>query len=219
MNDKALSFGTARDAPAYFAGRRKELETLRKRLRYIRETSDPRGGMVLIDGVQGVGKTQLVAQFAAEAAEGDHRTAVLNVPVADLANPLALFAAIVGALGGNDRIAKEIADAADCVTSAKIACVGVSAERPSPLGLSINAMLARSKRGGLWQGRTLVVAVDEIQAIGVEARRTLQALHEGVYECPIHAGWRRIAARRHASGRGHAGGGRHDGHRRHLAFR
>ena len=185
MNDKALSFGTARDAPPYFAGRRKELETLRERFRYIRETSDPRGGMVLIDGVQGVGKTQLVAQFAAEAAEDDHRTAVLNVPVADLANPLALFAAIVGALGGNDRIAKEIADAADCVTSARVAGVGVSAERPSPLGLSINAMLVRSKRGGLWQGRTLVLAVDEIQAIGVEGRRTLQALHEGLYECPL----------------------------------
>ena len=162
MNDKALSFGTARDAPPYFAGRRKGLEMLRTRLRYIRETSDSRGGMVLIDGVQGVGKTQLVAQFAAEAAGDDHRTTVLNVPVADLANPLALFAAIVGALGGNDRIAKEIADAADCVTRAKTASVGVSAERPSPLGLSINAMLVRSKRGGLWQGRTLVLAVDEI---------------------------------------------------------
>ena len=166
MTNQAPSFGTARDAPPYFAGRRKELETLRERFRYIRETSDPRGGMVL-DGVQGVGKTQLVAQFATEAAEDDHRTAVLNVPMADLASPLALFAAIVGALCGNDRIAKEIADAAGGVTSAKIAGVGVSAERPSPLGLSINAMLVRSKRGGLWQGRTLVVAVEPLRGRGL----------------------------------------------------
>ena len=34
MTDQATSFGTARDAPPYFAGRRKELETLRTRLRY-----------------------------------------------------------------------------------------------------------------------------------------------------------------------------------------
>ena len=185
MNDQAPSFGTARDAPPYFAGRRKELEALGDRLRYIRETSDPRGGMVLIDGVQGVGKTRLLAQFASAVAADDHRTAVLNVPVVDLPNELAIFAAIVDALGGNDRIAKQIADAAGGVTSAKIAGVGVSAQRPSPLGLSINAMLVRSTRGGLWRGRTLLLAVDEIQAIGVEGRRTLLALHEGLHECPI----------------------------------
>ena len=185
MNDQAPAVGTARDAPLYFAGRRKELEVLSGRLHYIRETNDPRGGMVLVDGVQGVGKTQLLAQFASTAAEGDQRTAVLNVPVADLANRLALFAAIVEALGGNDRIAKQIADAAGGVTGAKIAGVGVSAQRPSPLDLSINAMLVRSKRSGLWQGRTLLLAVDEIQAIGVEERRTLQAIHEGMHECPI----------------------------------
>ena len=83
MTNQAPSFGTARDPPPYFAGRRKELKTLRSCLRYIRETSDPRGGMVLIDGVQGVGKTQLLAQFSAEAAGDDHRTTVLNVPVAE----------------------------------------------------------------------------------------------------------------------------------------
>ena len=185
MNDQAPAVGTARDAPLYFAGRRKELEVLSARLHYIRETNDPRGGMVLVDGVQGVGKTQLLAQFASTAAEDDQRTAVLNVPVADLANRLALFAAIVEALGGNDRIAKQIADAAGGVTGAKIAGVGVSAQRPSPLDLSINAMLVRSKRSGLWQGRALLLAVDEIQAIGVEERRTLQAIHEGMHECPI----------------------------------
>lgn len=198
MNDQAPAFGTARDAPPYFAGRRKELEALRDRLRYIRETSDPRGGMVLIDGVQGVGKTQLLAQFASAVAEGDHRTAVLNVPVVDLPNRLALFAAIVEAIGGNDRIAKQIADAAGGVTGATIAGVGVSTQRPSPLDLSINAMLVRSKRGGLWQGQTLIVAVDEIQAIGVEGRRNLLALHEGMHDCPIMlvgAGLQHAAAR------------------------
>ena len=69
-------------------------------------------------------------------------------------------------------------------------------------------MLVRSKRGGLWQGRTLVVAVDEIQAIGVDERRTLLALHEGLHECPLmlvgaglqHAAMRLAATMRNADG-------------------
>ena len=185
MNDDASPFGTARDVPPYFAGRHSELKVLHDRLQYIRKTRDPHGGMVLVDGVQGVGKTQLLSQFGSAAVQDDHRTAILRVPAADLANPLALFAGIVHALGGDDRAAKQIADEAGGLTGAKIAGVGVSAQRGTPLGLSINAMLVRSKRGGLWQGRTLVVAVDEIQAIGVDERRTLLALHEGMHECPI----------------------------------
>ena len=78
MSANAQLFGSARDVPPYFAGRRNELDILRKRLEYIRSTGDPRGGLVLIDGVQGVGKTQLLTHFASIAAEG--RAAPLIVP-------------------------------------------------------------------------------------------------------------------------------------------
>ena len=208
MSSVPLSLGSARDAPPYFAGRRRELKALRDRLRRIRTTRDPRGGMVLVDGLQGVGKTQLLSQFCSAAVKDDHRAAVLRVSVTDLANPLALFASIVHALGGDDRAAKQIADEAGDLTGARIAGIGVSAQRGTPLGLSINAMLVRSKHGGLWQGRTLVVAVDEIQAIGVDERRTLLALHEGMHECPImlvgaglqHAAMRLAATMRKADG-------------------
>lgn len=185
MNANARLFGSARDVPPYFAGRRNELDTLRKRLEYIRRTGDPRGGLVLIDGVQGVGKTQLLEQFASTAAK-DRRTAVLNVPTSGLANELALFASIVEVLGGNDNMAKQIADAAGGLTSAKIASVGVSAQRPDRLNLSLNDMLARSRRDSeLWRDGLLILAVDEIQAIAAEERRTLKMLHDGLHGCPI----------------------------------
>ena len=183
MNAKL--FGSARDVPPYFAGRRKELDVLRQRLEYIRGTGDPRGGLVLIDGVQGVGKTQLLEQFTSAAAK-DRGAAVLHAPSSGLANELALFARIVEALGGTDSMARQMADAAGGLTSAKVASVGVSAQRPDRLGLSINDMLVRSKRGGgLWRNRTLIIAVDEIQAIAAEDRRTLKVLHDGLHGCPI----------------------------------
>ena len=186
MNATVPLFGSARDVPPYFAGRRHELDVLHKRLEYIRSTGDPRGGLVLVDGVQGVGKTQLLKQFSSAAAANNHRTAVLNVPTSGLANELALFASIVDALGGNDSMARELADAAGGLTGAKVAGVGVSTGRPRRLNLSINDMLVRSKRsGGLWRGRTLIISVDEIQAIAAEDRRTLKVLHDGLHGCPI----------------------------------
>lgn len=185
MNAKAQFFGSARDVPPYFAGRRNELAVLRQRLEYIRSTGDPSGGLVLIDGVQGVGKTQLLKQFTSTAAK-EMGTAVLNVPPSGLDNELALFASIVDALGGTDGMAKQMADAAGGVTSAKIASVGVSTQRADRLNLSINDMLVRSKRsGGLWRNRMLIIAVDEIQAIAAEERRTLKTLHDGLHGCPI----------------------------------
>ena len=59
--------GLERNRPLHFAGRGRELRILNDYLAYIRRTSDASGGMVLIDGVQGVGKTQLVAEFVRRA--------------------------------------------------------------------------------------------------------------------------------------------------------
>ena len=54
------------------------------RLEYIRASSDPSGGMVLIDGVQGVGKTQLLAEFVACAKAADANVAHLDLTTADI---------------------------------------------------------------------------------------------------------------------------------------
>ena len=65
--------GTHRDQLPYFAGRKAELSALKERLARLCETGDPRGGMSLIMGVPGVGKTQLsslLSAFAPEAYPG-----------------------------------------------------------------------------------------------------------------------------------------------------
>lgn len=198
MSAKPRLFGSARDVPLYFAGRRDEMAVLRQRLEYIRSTGDPRGGVVLIDGVQGVGKTQLLQQFALAAAD-DSGAAVLPVPTSGLANELALFASIVKALGGTDSMARQLADAAGGLASAKVASFGVSGQRPASLNLSINEMLVRSKReGGLWRNRTLIIAVDEIQDIAAEERRTPEGAPRRAARVPDPAPWRRPATRHHA---------------------
>lgn len=76
--------GYERDRPPYFAGRKRELRELSCRLDYIRATSDPAGGMVLIDGVQGAGKTQLLAEFVARAKAADAQVAHLDMTTADI---------------------------------------------------------------------------------------------------------------------------------------
>ena len=55
--------GTERNAPPHFAGRTDELRQLAGYAEYVFGNADPSGGIVLIDGVPGSGKTQLLRQF------------------------------------------------------------------------------------------------------------------------------------------------------------
>ncbi len=55
--------GTERNAPPHFAGRTDELNRLAGYAEYVFRNSDPSGGIVLIDGVPGSGKTQLMRRF------------------------------------------------------------------------------------------------------------------------------------------------------------
>ena len=63
--------GLERNRPLHFAGRVRELRVLDDCLAYVRRTGDPTDGMVLVDGVQGIGKTQLVAEFVRRARRAD----------------------------------------------------------------------------------------------------------------------------------------------------
>ena len=54
-----------RNEPFHFAGRHRELRVLRGRVEYLlSRPHDTGGGMVLIDGIQGIGKTQLALEFS-----------------------------------------------------------------------------------------------------------------------------------------------------------
>ena len=52
-----MPLGSARLPPPHFAGRKPELALLNQGLDYLLQTGDPSGGIVLITGVPGIGKT------------------------------------------------------------------------------------------------------------------------------------------------------------------
>ena len=92
---------SSREPPPYFAGRAKELAALNKRLDDLLETGDPTGGMALIVGVPGAGKTQLVGRKFAEDAAAREASNVrhLAVDTTMLENDVDLFMAIARTLG------------------------------------------------------------------------------------------------------------------------
>ena len=173
--------GLERNRPLHFAGRVRELRVLDDYLAYVRRTGDPTGGMVLVDGVQGIGKTQLVAEFVRRACRADGGVHHLPLVTADISlDPRALFAVLTRQLR---RPAARLAEVLGRVREVGlgIARVGITPDAPQTLG----ALLAASARAGRWRDQVLIVTVDEIQGIGRRERRMLKVLHEGMHGCPI----------------------------------
>ena len=173
---------TARQPPLHFAGRAQELADFAGMFEDVRRLGLPPGGLVLVDGVQGVGKTQLIKHFAS--AVGDDASA-LAMTTNDLdADPEQLVARILEAAGATSAEARGSADLLGKITDAKAGGFAVKFDRPR-LRQPLNAMLDRSKRLGAWRGRVLLITIDEIQTLTPSQRSTLRDLHEGTHECPI----------------------------------
>lgn len=173
--------GLERNRPPHFAGRVHELQVLHDYLAYIRRTDDPTGGMVLIDGVQGVGKTQLVAEFVRRAKEANPNVHHLPLVVADIptdAKPL--FTML------SRQLQRPVAGLAAALERVREVGIGIAKIRiGSEAKQSLGSLLAGSARAGCWRDQALIVTVDEIQGIGRLERRMLKVLHEGVHGCPI----------------------------------
>ena len=178
-----------REPPPHFAGRTKELAALRRRLDDLCETGDASGGMALIVGVPGIGKTQLGRKFAEDAVA---REAALDIRrlVADtslLAHHVDLFLAIARALDAEDE-ARRVADldTRSTVRSAGVGFVrgGLTQEHARHTG-SLPALLNASKHAGMWNGKALVLVVDELQTIEPPGMTALRVLHQGDHGCPI----------------------------------
>lgn len=177
----AALLGLERNRPPHFAGRNHELRVLNDYLSYLRRTGDATGGMILIDGVQGIGKTQLVAEFVRRATEANPGVHHLPLVTGDI--PLhakALFALLTrGLRRSRARLTETLGRVRE--VGLGIAKVGLAAEAPRTLG----ALLAASARAGRWRDQALIVTVDEIQGIDRRERRMLKVLHEGMHGCPI----------------------------------
>ena len=179
-----------RQAPLYFAGRRKELAALDEKLRDLCATGDPTNGLQLTVGVPGAGKTQLAGEFAKRVAGETVRgrtVAVLNLPPEDLNSPGDLFVEMSSALNEAQR-GERIAGRGDRVSGVTVGAMGVRTAwakdvvRHTP---SLNQMLRRSKAAGMWEGKSLVLVLDELQGVDDSGMASLRVLHQGLHQCPI----------------------------------
>ena len=96
-----VELGNEPNPPPHFAGRHEELAALNKRLRRLCVTGDPSGGLALIVGVPGAGKTQLGCKFAEDAVQERGNLSIhhLVTNTTMLKSGLDLFMAIARALG------------------------------------------------------------------------------------------------------------------------
>ena len=182
-----------REPPPYFAGRTKELAALNKRLDDLCETGDPSGGIALIVGVPGAGKTQLGRKFAesAIASRADLDVRHLATDTTMLDDGVGLFMAIARALDAEEQ-GRKVADLDTRITArnASLGPVkgGFTREHVRHTG-SLSALLDASKHTGMWgdakRGKALLLVVDEIQTIQPQGMGALRVLHQGDHGCPI----------------------------------
>ena len=153
-----------RGSPLHFAGREAELSWLRDALADLCETGNMRGGLHLVTGVPGVGKTALAAEFLRRM-EGKEiagrRLGTMHVSPESLVNGGDLLRAMASAL--HDSAA------------------GYATRHT----LDLPGLLRESAQAGMWDGKALVLAIDELQSIEADAMPALRVLHAGLHGCPI----------------------------------
>ena len=174
----------------HFAGRIDELAELGERLDNVL-LGNTTGGIQLITGVPGAGKSQLGRIFA-EAARERGNVKCEWVDVATVGRDIDLFLTIAEALDRDDE-GRQVAD-----LDAKLASGGASAlgfrgqatlDHPRHTS-AFPRLLAALKRAitkeGAWgDGEALVLLIDELQAIRPQAMENLHTMHLGDHGCPI----------------------------------
>ena len=180
------TLGTQRDPLPFFAGRRSELAALNARLDRLCETGDPSGGISLVVGVPGVGKTHLARKFAEDATRRTEtrriRSTRLNTQTLRT-HDVAVFMNLMAAMD-RENIGRKVADIESKIAS--VVGVGVRATRERPRDSSdLTTLLQKSLQAGAWDGQALVVTIDELQKVSQEGIETLCVLHEGDHGCPI----------------------------------
>ena len=191
MNDpvRRVELRSEREPPLHFAGRTKELAALRKRLDDLCDTGDASGGIALIVGVPGVGKTQLGRKFVEDATARDAALDIrrLATDTSMLERHVDLFLAMARALDVEED-ARRIADL-DTRSTARSAGVGfvrggLTQEHARHTG-GLSALLDSTKHAGIWRGKALVLVVDELQTVQPQGMTALRVLHQGDHGCPI----------------------------------
>ena len=189
----------------HFAGRVEEMAELGERLEDVL-LGNTTGGIQLITGVPGAGKSQLGRMFAETARErGNIRCEWVNV--ATVGRDVDLLLTIAEALD-RDEEGREVVELNAKLTGVAVGdhpCEGQAPRAPRLRALGSNGqatldtpqhmstfprLLAALKRAiqkkGTWRdGEALVLLIDELQTIRPQAMANLHTLHLGDHGCPI----------------------------------
>ena len=173
MNTPALP--DERQPPLYFAGRKDELRTLETELETLCATGRALGGLQLVRGMPGVGKTQLAMKYIGAVADSKRnglKVRTLALDPSGLSETTSLFRSICEALNAGtqgDGIAQvgEGGDDIECHTG------------------DLDLLLRQSQAEGLWVGKALVLVVDELQRVDADGVERLAVLHMNLSNCPI----------------------------------
>ena len=183
-------FGSARQPPPHFAGRKEELALLNQGLDRLLHTGDPTGGIVLVTGVPGVGKTQLARKFSEDAVAHHKGVVSCVVETSVLDSPVSLVLDMGRALGATDA-ARRAADMDSRKTGGGLGLARLFTRshtkehvRHTP---SLATMLRETTHVGMWKGcNAMVLVVDELQTVTPTGMAALRVLHEGNHQCPIY---------------------------------
>ena len=199
--------GDERDPPPHFAGRKEELGWLQERLDRICRDGAASGGLNLIVGVPGAGKTHLAMEFAkrieaARRADGVKVAAKLTDTSMLGMDDALLFVEIAKALG-EEKGARRIADLDARTTGrqlslqepsageregAPLACNGLKYGATKDVARSterLASLLEMSRERGVWKRRALALMFDELQTVTKRQAESLAVLHQGLHGCPI----------------------------------
>ena len=188
MNTPRPPFPNDREPLPYFAGRADEMSALNARLDQVLAGSVT-GGIALVTGVPGAGKSELGRQFVKSAIARKSPPSICHLPadVSLLPSDLGLFKEISATLGRSE-VGREVAEIDTRGTGWAAGGGSVKLQRttehPRHTG-SLYELLRSSIRAGMWEGKALIVTVDELQTVEPDAMRNLHMLHQGEHGCPI----------------------------------